>query len=224
MRSVAIIPAHNEAESIQAIIDEADSYVSEVVVVDDASTDETAAIARNQGAAVIEHTLNTGVGGALRTGYRYAIRGNYDLVVQIDGDGQHDPSYIPQLLETAENCNMVIGSRYLNQSHKDYSLIRRLGIQFFTKVINKIGNVSTSDVTSGFRAYWVEDLEHIIHRSDKHWAIEQTLDAAKNDFNIKEISVEMPVRENGNSHFTIGILLAYPIRMIDTILRVVIFR
>ncbi|WP_435079994.1 glycosyltransferase family 2 protein [Halococcus sp. AFM35] len=169
-------------------------------------------------------TINTGVGGALRTGYRYAIREDYEYVIQVDGDGQHDPSYIPDLLDAATEHDMVIGSRYLNESYERYPWIRRLGIRFFTSLINRLGGIEITDVTSGYRVYRGAVLEQIIHRTDTHWAIEQTLDAAKQNLRIKEVSVEMPVRETGQSHLTPDLLFVYPLRMADTILRVMVFR
>jgi glycosyltransferase involved in cell wall biosynthesis len=224
MDTVAVIPAHNEVETIGRVVDETCRHAEEVVVVDDDSTDGTAAVARNHGASVLEHTINTGVGGALRTGYRYAIRNDYEFVIQVDGDGQHDPAYIPDLLDAATDHDMVIGSRYLNESYERYPWIRRLGIRFFTSLINRLGGIEITDVTSGYRIYRVGALERIIHRTDTHWAIEQTLDAAKQNFQIKEVSVEMPVRETGRSHLTPDALFVYPLRMADTILRVMVFR
>jgi glycosyltransferase involved in cell wall biosynthesis len=221
---VAVVPAYNEQSTIGTVVDETAPHVDEVVVVDDGSSDDTATIARDHGATVVTHVVNTGVGGAVRTGYRYAIRNNYDFVAQVDGDGQHDPSYLPELLTVAENNDMVIGSRYLNDSIEDYSLVRRAGINFFTGVVNTLGGIDITDVTSGYRIYRVSMLEEIMHRSNKHWAVEQTLQAANNDYRIKELSVEMPTRDEGASQFDIETFVMYPIRMADTIVRVLVFR
>lgn len=226
MRTVAVVPAYNEAGTVGAVVDGAAAEVDRVVVVDDGSTDDTAAVARDHGATVVEHVLNTGVGGAVRTGYRYAIRNGFDYVVQIDADGQHDPTQIPRLLETAvaEDCDMVIGSRYLNESHEEYSPVRNAGIRFFTTVVNRLGGVDITDVTSGFRIYRTAALESILHHSDKHWAVEQTLEAARSDYRIEEVSVPMPLRQEGDSQFSIDTFALYPARMADVVLRVLIFR
>ncbi|WP_302081276.1 glycosyltransferase family 2 protein [Salinibaculum rarum] len=224
MRTVAVIPAYHEASTIGPVIDGTSKYVDEIVVVDDGSTDGTAAVAREHGATVIEHVFNTGVGGAVRTGYRYAIRNDFDFVVQIDADGQHDPTLIPQLLDEAEDHDMVIGSRYLNESIEDYPLIRRLGISFFTGVVNTLGGVNITDVTSGFRVYRVSALADILHRADSHWAVEQTLEAAQSGHRITEVSIEMPTREEGESQFSIETLALYPVRMADVLIRVLVFR
>lgn len=224
MKVVAVIPAYNEESTIASVVTKTAEYVDRVVVVDDGSTDATAAIARENGASVIEHTVNAGVGGAVRTGYRYAIRNEFEFVVQIDADGQHDPAQIPALLEHAETSDMVVASRYLNASHREYNWVRRAGIRFFTSVVKRLGRTEITDVTSGYRVYRVSALESILHRSDKHWAVEQTLQAARNGLKIEEVSIEMPVRSNGTSQFTLDTLVLYPVRMFDTVLRVIIFR
>ena len=224
MRTVAVIPAYNEADTVGSVIDRTSEYVDEVVVVDDASADGTPAVARDHGATVLEHTFNTGVGGAVRTGYRYAIESDFDLVVQVDADGQHDPNEVPDLLAAAEDCDMVVGSRYRNESIEEYPLVRRAGIRFFTGVVNALGGVAVTDVTSGFRVYRVSMLRNVLHKRDAHWAVEQTLDAARQGYRIREVSVEMPTRDSGESQFDLGTFLLYPLRMTDVVLRVVLFR
>ena len=97
-------------------------------------------------------------------------------------------------------------------------------IQFFTKVVNYLGGVALTDVTSGYRVYRVSALESILHRSDRHWAVEQTLEAASNGLRIEEVSVEMPTRESGSSQFSLDTFVLYPARMADVILRVLVFR
>ncbi|MCD2201060.1 glycosyltransferase family 2 protein [Halobacterium sp. KA-4] len=224
MRTVAVLPAYNEADTVGPVIEGTREHVEEVVVVVDGSSDGTADVAREHGATVVEHVFNTGVGGAVRTGYQYAIQHDYDFILQIDADGQHDPTYIPELLAEAPDHDMVIASRYLNESFQDYPLIRKLGIQFFTRVVNTLGGVNITDVTSGFRVYRVSALADILHSSDKHWAVEQTLEAAKRGHRITEVSIEMPVREEGESQFTLDTFALYPIRMTDVIFRVLLFR
>lgn len=224
MRSVAVVPAYQERATVGEVIDGTGEYVDEVVVVDDGSTDRTAAIAREHGATVLEHAFNTGVGGAVRTGYRYAIAGDFDVVVQVDADGQHDPAQIPQLLEAAADADMVIGSRYLNESYREYSFLRHAGITFFTWLVNRLGGIEITDVTSGFRVYRVSALASILHQSDKHWAVEQTLEAARRDLDIVEVSAEIPTRSDGTSQFGLETFLLYPLRMTDVALRVLLFR
>lgn len=224
MSVLAVVPAYNEAATVGPVIRETREHVDQVVVVDDASTDRTAAVARENDAVVLEHTFNTGVGGAVRTGYQYAIRNDFEFVVQVDGDGQHDPRHIPDLLDVAADCDMVVASRYRNESFEEYSLPRKAGIRFFTRLVNALGGTDVTDVTSGYRVYRVPALAEILHRSDRHWAVEQTLQAARQDLRIREVSVEIPTRETGTSQFSLDTLVLYPLRMTDTILRVILFR
>lgn len=224
MQVAAVIPAYNEAVNIGEVVERTREHVDEVVVVDDGSTDKTRAIARSKGATVLEHIINTGVGGAQRTGYEYVFRGEFEFVVQVDGDGQHDPGYIPELLGVARECDMVIGSRYLNESIEDYPFVRRLGIQFFTNIVNFLGDINITDVTSGFRVYRASKLREIIHNADRHWAVEQTLGAAKRGLDIREVSVEMPTREHGESQFDFNTFVLYPVRMFNIILQILVFR
>lgn len=224
MQSAALVPAYNESETIGSVIDGVSEHVDDVIVVNDASTDGTPEIARQHEAIVIDHAVNTGVGGALRTGYRYIIGREYDIVVQIDSDGQHDPSYVPEVFMALEDADVVLGSRYLNDSYQDYSRTRQTGIRFFTKLVNALGGIEITDVTSGFRVYRVDVLRDIIHSSDDHWAVEQTLDTARNGYLLREVSTEMPTRSTGRSQFTIDTFLFYPIRMMKVLLRVLIFR
>ncbi|MFP4530196.1 MAG: glycosyltransferase family 2 protein [Halodesulfurarchaeum sp.] len=224
MRTLAVVPAYNESDTIGTVIDGTGEYVDRVAVVDDGSRDETASKARKHGATVLEHAFNTGVGGAVRTGYRYAIEHEFDFVVQVDADGQHDPTHIPRLLSAAEDADMVIGSRYLNESIREYSAVRKLGIRFFTAMVNTLGGVEITDVTSGFRVYRVEALDSILHHSDKHWAVEQTLEAARRDLDIVEVSTKIPTRSEGDSQFTLETFVMYPLRMTDVALRVLLFR
>jgi len=224
VQTAALVPAYNESATIRPVVEETAPHVDEVVVVDDASEDDTADIARRRGAVVIEHAVNTGVGGALRTGYRYVIERDYDRVVQVDGDGQHDPEYIPAMLEAARDADVVIGSRYLNESYKDFSPFRQAGIRFFTGLVNLVGGVAITDVTSGFRVYDVDVLSEVIHNSDNHWAVEQTLETGKKGYEIGEVSTEMPPRTEGQSQFTWDTFAVYPLRMTEVLLRVIIFK
>jgi glycosyltransferase involved in cell wall biosynthesis len=225
-RICAVIPAYNEEETIANVVEKARNYVDEVFVVADGSSDNTAEVARDAGAKIIRHVLNRGIGAAQRTGYNVAIKESFDYVVQLDGDMQHDPQYISQLVKAIceNNCDIVIGSRFLNESNKEYNSIRRMGIKFFTKTVKFLSDANITDVTSGFRIYKVETLKNLGKTSDGHWAIEQTLEAGKKNMKIKEISVKMPLRKEGKSQFNVKTYFLYPLRMVDSILKILIFR
>ncbi|PTD94225.1 glycosyltransferase family 2 protein [archaeon SCG-AAA382B04] len=227
---LALIPAFNEEKSVGKVIDEVRKhqrdYLDEIVVVDDSSTDKTKEIVQDKGVEVVSHVINIGVGGAVRTGYRYAIQEEFDYLVLLDADGQHDPKYIPKLFNKLieDECDLVIGSRFLNESHKGYSYVRKAGIIFFTKMVSFLGGIDITDVTSGYRVYDVDALKKLDRNKDDHWAIEQSLEASRRNLKIEECSVEMPIREEGKSQFDLETFFWYPIRMIDVLLRVIIFR
>ncbi len=225
MRVIAIIPAYNEEETIGDVIRETKKYVDDVIVINDGSTDRTEDVAKKAGAKVVSHVLNRGVGAAVRSGIKVALLEDADYTIQIDGDGQHNAEYIPDFIKMAEKgYDIVIGSRFLNNSNKNFSFIRRTGIRFFSTITNIFGNFRVTDVTSGYRLYNKKALESLSENSDKHWAVEQTLEASKKNLKIKEISVKMPVRKRGLSQFDLGTYLMYPLRMIETVLKVLIYR
>lgn len=156
-RYLAIVPAHNEAEAITRTVEEIHSFAPafDVVVIDDGSTDATASHAESCGATVVRLPFNLGIGGAMQTGYLYAREKEYEVAVQIDGDGQHDPRYIGDLLrrlQTDADLNMVTGSRFLEPSdgHRS-SAARRVGIKIFAGLVTLITGRRVTDPTSGLR-------------------------------------------------------------------------
>ncbi len=212
MRTVAVIPAYNESSTIGSVIDGTSRYVDEVVVVDDGSSDDTAAIAREHGAHVVTHVFNTGVGGAVRTGI---VRNSARLRLRRAGRRRRParPGAV-RPCDHAEDADMVIGSRYLNESIDDYPLIRR---RESPRVRPRDSAVSTLPTRpSGFRVYRVSALQDILHRSDNHWAVEQTLDAAQRGQRIAD-DVGDADRDEGESQFSLDTLVHYPLRMTDTV-------
>ena len=156
--NLAIVPAHNEVEAITstiaAIRQSAPDF--DVLVVDDGSTDATAKRASAAGAAVLRLPFNLGIGGAMQSGYMYALEQGYEVAVQVDGDGQHDPRHIHDLLERLRGdprLNMVTGSRFLVHGGEGYrsSTVRRVGIRVFARVVSLITGERVTDPTSGFR-------------------------------------------------------------------------
>lgn len=220
----AIIPAYNESRTIADIIRRTRLYVPKIFVIDDCSTDDTGEIARRCGAEVIRHAVNGGPGAALRSGLQAAKSAGYDFVVQVDADGQHDPKYIPRMLELARECDMVIASRFLNGSYRQYPFVRRLGVTFFSMAVRTATGQSITDVTSGFRVYRVETISRLTDLPDRHWAVAQTMEAAKKGLRIREISAEMPVRREGKSQFSLVRYALYPFRMIPVMVKYALFR
>jgi glycosyltransferase involved in cell wall biosynthesis len=157
-RFLAIVPAYNEAEAIAATIAAIESAVPDfdILVVDDGCTDGTAEVARAAGATVLRMPFNLGIGGAMQSGYIYAEEKGYEVAVQVDGDGQHDPRHIPELLARLQgdpDLNMVTGSRFLERGGEGFrsSATRRVGIRFFAGVLSLVTRARVTDPTSGFR-------------------------------------------------------------------------
>ena len=155
-KTLVIIPAYNEEGSIGKVIEELRTLLpqADILVVNDGSTDLTSEIAKSKGAIVLNLPFNLGIGGAMQAGYQYAYEKGYDIAIQVDADGQHDPKEIPKLLHALneKKVDMVIGSRFLGDSEFKSSLMRRIGISIFSRVISTIAGQKITDPTSGFRA------------------------------------------------------------------------
>jgi glycosyltransferase involved in cell wall biosynthesis len=155
-RILAIIPAHNEEGSVGKVIEEVRAHLSQadILIVNDGSTDLTSGIVKSKGAIVLDLPFNLGIGGAMQVGYKYAHENDYDIAVQVDADGQHDPKEIQKLLHALEvqKVDVAIGSRFLGGSEYRGSIMRRIGIAIFSGVISTIVRQRVTDPTSGFRA------------------------------------------------------------------------
>ena len=207
-RTVAVVPAYNESGAIGRVVDEIRSFDLEldVVVVDDASVDETAAIAAAHGATVLRLPFNVGIGGAVQTGFRYALEHEYETAVRLDGDGQHDPRELPKLLAPLErgDANLVIGSRFVDPggSYRP-PFARRVGIRVFARLVSVLGGQRVTDTTSGFMAVdrvgiklFAEEFPH------DYPEVEATLVAIRSGLRLAQVQVEMRERETGSSSIT----------------------
>ncbi len=154
---MAIIPAYNESESIGKVVSETSKYVSSIIVVDDGSRDNTAEVAASMNARVLRNKYNTGKGAALKRGLIECLKYDPDIVITLDGDGQHDPAEIPKLLEPIENgeADIVIGSRYgrRNYLNLEIPLYRRIGLSFIDFMNRNLADSKIKDTQSGFRVY-----------------------------------------------------------------------
>jgi len=158
MRSdtLVIIPAYNEESNISGVIQSIKQLypVIDIAVIDDGSSDATAQLAGRAGACVLSHPFNMGYGVSLQTGYKYAVVKDYQYVVQVDGDGQHDPGGIGTLLDMVKNkgLDIVLGSRFLGQNDYKPSIFRLTGICLFRVVLRLLSGQDVKDVTTGFQA------------------------------------------------------------------------
>jgi glycosyltransferase involved in cell wall biosynthesis len=157
---LVIIPAYDEGRAIAEVIGRVRQALpaAAILVVDDGSRDDTARSARSAGALVVSHPFNMGYGVAIQTGYKYGVAQGYDYLVQIDGDGQHDPAFIPTLLEplATGETDFVIGSRFLEPGSYTPPLLRRLGMGFFRAIIRLVTGERVTDPTSGYQAFNAE--------------------------------------------------------------------
>ena len=152
--NIVCIPAYNEEAKINYVVKKALHYVDKVVVCDDGSSDNTATLAKKAGAVVISHKTNQGYGAAISTLFDYCRKNNAEIMVTLDGDGQHNPDQIPDLISVIikHNVDVVIGSRSLKDD-KNLPSYRKTGIKIITSTINSATNLKVTDSQSGFRAY-----------------------------------------------------------------------
>jgi hypothetical protein len=212
---LVIIPAHDEQDSLPVTLAEVREKAPgvDVLVVDDGSLDGTARAARAAGVKVLRHPVNLGVGGALQTGFRWACERDYDIGVQLDADGQHDPAFLPALLApVAEGrCDVSIGSRFVASTGYRAPWNRRLGMLLFSGVVRLALGRTISDTTSGFRAYHRRVMEVCQHDFPRDFPDAPLLIAlARRGFRLDEVPVVMRERQAGTSFYTLGKQLYYP--------------
>jgi len=216
---VAIVPAWNEAAVIGVVVDEIRSLRSdiEVVVVDDASQDDTAEIAEGRGATVLRLPFNVGIGGAVQTGFRYALEQGYERAVRLDGDGQHDASQIPGILAPIEDgtADLVIGSRFVDPSGSYRPpFARRMGIRVFARLVSVLGGQRVTDTTSGFVALDSAGIELFAAEYPHDYPeVEATLIALRSGLRLAQVQVEMRERTTGTSSITFLRSLYYIVKV-----------
>ena len=208
LRRVAIVPALNEEIAIARVIDELRAFDPgmDVVVVDDGSVDRTAAVAVAKGARVLRLPFNLGIGGAVQTGFRFAFENGYDLAVRVDGDGQHDPSELPRVLEPVlrGEADIVVGSRFAGDGDGyRSSRTRRLGIRLLARIVSRIVGQRVTDTTSGFQALNRQGIA-LFARDYPHDypEVEATIMVFRHRLRLEEVPVAMRERGGGRSSIT----------------------
>jgi len=211
MKILTIIPAFNEEETLRGVILGIRTFLAhaDILVVNDGSTDKTANIAREEGVFVLEHPYNMGIGATMQTGFLYALRSGYDIAIQVDGDGQHNPESLPSLIKPLliGQADLVIGSRYLSDGGFKSTLPRKLGIKFFTWLVWIFTGKRVTDPTSGFRAIGRKGLELFSEEYPPDYPeVEALISASRKGLLFLEIPTTMRGRQGGSS--SIGILSA----------------
>ena len=227
MKTLVIIPAYNEEESIlntyKEIIDYNKKYNThyDVIVINDCSTDKTLEICKTNNIPTISLIHNLGIGGAVQTGYKYALMNDYDIAIQYDGDGQHDVKYIKNIIEPIinDNADFVIGSRFVTKDASEFksSAARRLGIKLISNIIHFLTKKRIYDVTSGFRAA----NKKVIQLFANDYPVEYpepitNMELLKNNLNVFEVPVAMRERDGGvssihswkNAYYMVNVILA----------------
>ena len=220
-KCLAVVPAYNEEASIVDVIQALRRHASdfEILVVDDGSTDRTRQLAEAAGVRVLRLPFNLGIGGAVQAGFTFALEHGYDRMVQVDGDGQHDPHEIHRLMETMSadrSIDVVCGSRFLTADHRYPAPIsRRTGIHVFAFILSRIMGQLVSDPTSGFRLYndraialFARDYPH------DYPEVEAVLMVHHHRLRMVEIPVRMFRRNGGVSSINSGKSVYYMLKVL----------
>jgi glycosyltransferase involved in cell wall biosynthesis len=221
---VAVVPAWNEEGAIGRVVDEirASDSSAAIVVVDDASSDGTAAVAEAHGAIVLRLPFNVGIGGAVQTGFRFARDEGYEVAVRLDGDGQHDASQLEKLLAPvrAGSADLVIGSRFVDPSGTYRPpFARRIGIRVFARLVSLLGGQRVTDTTSGFVALNRAGIElFAVEYPHDYPEVESTLVAVRSGLRLAQVQVDMRERQTGTSSITFVRSLYYIVKVMLALL------
>jgi glycosyltransferase involved in cell wall biosynthesis len=204
MKKLIIIPAYNESANIKNTVEDIINIVPDFdyIVVNDHSTDNTLQILQENHFNFVNLPINLGIGGAVQTGYMYAAQNEYDIAVQVDGDGQHDVSYLPSLLKKMmdTDADLVIGSRFIQNEGFQSTFMRRVGITYFTKLIKLLTKKTITDPTSGFRMANSRVIKKFsIDYPRDYPEPESIVSLLKEGYHIEEAAVRMKERQGGVS-------------------------
>ncbi len=218
MKNLIIIPAYNEAENIENtvrdVIENAPSF--DYLVVNDCSLDNTLDICRKNHFNYLNLPLNLGIGGAVQSGYRYALYHGYDNAVQLDGDGQHDASFLEEMLDELQTsgCDMVIGSRFIKKEGFQSSTLRRAGISYFTALIKLLTGKKITDPTSGLRLVNHSLIEKFTFDYPRDYPEpESVVSIICENYKVREVPVIMRARTAGESSISLRKGIYYMIKV-----------
>lgn len=218
MKKLIIIPAYNESacieNTVRDIMENAPDF--DYVIINDCSTDNTRAICEKNGFNIVNLPINLGIGGAVQTGYMYALEYGYDVAVQVDGDGQHDAQFLRTMAYYLEEhqVDMVIGSRFIEKEGFQSSFLRRVGINYFTGLIKIFTGKTITDPTSGLRMVGKNVIRLFADSYPKDYPEpESTVAALKRHLVVEEIPVVMRERQGGESSITLKRSVYYMIKV-----------
>ncbi len=204
MKILIIIPAYNEAENIGGLLDELETHYPayDYIVVNDCSGDNTKEILNTRKAPYLDLPVNLGIGGGVQAGYMYALENDYDIAVQMDGDGQHLPSYLKSIIEPVASgeADFTVGSRFVAKEGFQSSFLRRVGISFLSGWLKTLVGIRVLDVTSGFRAVNRKCIQLFAEDYAQDYPEPEALMlAAIHNIRISEVPVQMQERCGGRS-------------------------
>ena len=218
MKILVVIPAYNEEGNIENTVKDLKENAPDCdfVVINDCSKDNTKKVLLQNGINFVDLPINLGIGGGVQTGYRYALENDYDIVIQFDGDGQHDAKYISNLIDPIENgqANVVIGSRFLEKEGFQSSILRRFGINFLSGLIYFLCGIRVHDVTSGMRAVDKKMIALFAEQYAQDYPEpEAILASGMAGAKIKEVPVQMRERMAGESSISAWKSVYYMIKV-----------
>lgn len=203
-RVLVILPAWNEQEALPAVLDDLQSALPavDILVVNDGSTDRTGEVARRGRTMVLDLPINLGVGGAMRAGYKFAWREGYDVAIQLDADGQHDPREVPNLLAAmaSEQADVVIGARFAGEGAYAVRGPRRWAMRVLSVVLSKVARTRLTDTTSGFKASNRRAIALFSREYPAEYlgdTIESLVISARSGLRVRQVGVSMRPRAGG---------------------------
>ena len=223
MKKLIVIPAFNEESNIEKTVTaiQKNAQGFDYVIINDCSTDRTKQICAEKGYNVVNLPINLGIGGAVQTGYKYALERDYDVAVQVDGDGQHDPEFLNEMADyLMENeLDMVIGSRFIAKEGFQSSKLRRVGIVFFSKLIKLLTGTLITDPTSGLRMIGRNTMALFAADYPRDYPEPESVVAViRRNMKVKEIPVVMKERQGGVSSISLKKSVYYMIKVTLAIL------
>lgn len=218
MKILIIIPAYNEEKSILKVVENIQRHFpkADYIVINDCSKDSTEKVLVENGLNHLNLKCNLGIGGGVQSGYKYAVLNGYDIAIQIDGDGQHDPQYLGRLIEPIikGEADMVIGSRFIECEGFQTSFMRRFGIRLLQTLIKICCGVNITDATSGFRATSKDLIKMFAEEYAQDYPEpEAIIFGVLNGYRVKEVPVIMHERKEGKSSINVSKSIYYMIKV-----------